>query len=103
MAGKIIGVGPQGGTSGIYMPMFLKTLKVEATLTFGAWEKLAAEFSDGKIDVLAVAVGAPFPAIAELEAKKKVIFVTPRQEEILALRLAIPELTPSVIPAGVYP
>ena len=103
MAGKRIGVGPQGGTAGTYIPMFLKTLKIDAALSYGTWEELAAALSDGKLDVLAVASGAPFPAISGLEAKKKVTFVEPSREEILALRLAIPELTPSTIPAGVYP
>jgi len=103
MAGKRIGVGPQGGTSGTYIPMFLKTLKIDAALTYGTYEGLAAELSDGKLDVLAVAAGAPLPAIAALEAKKKIQFVEPSREEILALRLAMPELTPSTIPAGVYP
>jgi TRAP-type uncharacterized transport system substrate-binding protein len=41
---------------------------------------------------LPVAAGAPFPAIAELEAKKKITFVEPSEEEILALRLTMPEL-----------
>ena len=103
MAGKRIGVGPQGGTAGTYIPMFLKTLKIDAALSYGTWEELSVELSDGKLDVLAVAVGAPVPAIAGLEAKKKIIFVEPSREEILALRLAMPELTPSTIPAGVYP
>jgi uncharacterized protein len=103
MAGKRIGVGPQGGTAGTYMPMFLKTLKIEAELTFGDWEELAAELSDAKLDVLAVAVGAPMPAIAGLEANKKIAFVEPSRQEILDLRLAIPELTHAIIPAGVYP
>jgi len=103
MAGKRIGVGPHRGTAGTYIPMFLKTLNIEAQLISGTWEQLAAELSDGKLDALAVAAGAPFPAIAGLEAKKKVIFVEPSSEEILALRLAIPELTPSTIPAGIYP
>lgn len=103
MAGKTIGAGPHGGTGGTYIPMFLKTLKIEAPLTYGTWEELAAKLSDGKLDALAVAAGAPFPAIADLEAKKKIAFVEPSQEEILALRLAMPELNPSTIPAGVYP
>jgi len=103
MAGKRIGVGPHGGTSGTYIPMFLKALKIDAALTYGTWEGLAAELSDGKLDVLAVAAGAPLPAISELEAKKKIAFVEPSPEEILVLRLAIPELTPSTIPVGIYP
>jgi TRAP transporter TAXI family solute receptor len=103
MAGKRVGVGPRGGTAGTYIPMFLKTLRIDAALTYGTWEELAAELSKGKLDVLAVATGVPLPAIAELEAKKKVTFVAPSREEILALRVAMPELTPSTIPAGVYP
>ncbi|MGC9967142.1 MAG: TAXI family TRAP transporter solute-binding subunit [Syntrophobacteraceae bacterium] len=103
MAGKRIGVGPQEGTAGTYIPMFLKTLKIDAALTYGTWEELAAELSEGKLDVLAAAVGAPFPAIAGLEAKKKITFVELSREEILTLRLAMPELTPSTIPTGVYP
>lgn len=103
MAGKRIGVGPHGGTAGTYIPVFLKTLGIKAALTYGTWEELAAELSNGKLDALAVAAGAPFPAIAGLEAKKKVVFVEPSREEILALRLAMPELTPSTIPAGIYP
>ena len=103
MGGKRIGVGPHGGTAGTYIPMFLKTLKIDAALTYGTWEELAAELSHGKLDVLAVAAGAPFPAIAELEAKKMITFVEPSREEILALRLAMPELTPSTIPVGIYP
>lgn len=103
MAGKRIGVGPQRGTAGTYIPTFLKTLKFDAALTYGTWEELASELSDGKLDGLAIAAGAPSPAIAALEAKKKITFIAPSREEILAWRLAIPELTPSIIPAGVYP
>jgi uncharacterized protein len=91
------------GDIGTYIPKFLKTMKIDAALTYGTWEGLAAEFSDGKLDMLAVAAGVPFPAIAELEARKKITFVAPSREEILALRSAMPELPPSTIPAGVYP
>ncbi|MCE5335506.1 MAG: TAXI family TRAP transporter solute-binding subunit [Desulfobacteraceae bacterium] len=103
MAGGRIGVGPQGGTSGTYIPMFLKALKIEASLAHGTWDELAADLSEGKLDALAAAVGAPFPAIAGLEAKRKIAFVEPSGEEILALRTAMHELTPSTIPPGVYP
>jgi TRAP transporter TAXI family solute receptor len=102
-AGKRIGAGPHEGTAGTYMPMFLKTLNINAELIYGTYEELATELSDGKLDVLAVAAGAPLPAIAELEAKKMTQFVAPSRKEILALRLAMPELTPTTIPAGIYP
>ena len=103
LAGKRIGVGPHGGTAGIYLPKFLATLKIEATLEYGSYEEIASKFLAGKIDALAAAAGAPFPALATLDANKAVRFIQPRREEIFALRLAMPELTASTIPAGGYP
>lgn len=103
MAGKRIGVGPKGGTAGTYIPRFLATLKVEAQLRYGTWDDLGAQFLAGEIDVLAAAAGAPFPALSGLEAKKKTRFVPLTRDEIVALRLAMPELTPSVVAAGIYP
>jgi uncharacterized protein len=45
----------------------------------------------------------PFPSFVELETKDKVRYIAFGAEEIAALRLAMPELTPSLIPAGTYP
>jgi TRAP transporter TAXI family solute receptor len=103
MAGKRIGVGPQGGTAGIYVPNMLATLKIEAPLSYGSWEDLAAQLQARTLDVLAAAAGVPFPAVAELDAKKLIRSVPLTPEQILTLRLAMPELNPSVIPAGTYP
>ena len=103
MNGKRIGVGPQGGTAGTYIPKFLATLKIEASLVHGAWEDLASQLQRGEVDVIAAAVGAPFPAIAALEREKKAQFVPLSPDDIAALRLAMPELTPSTIPAGTFP
>ncbi len=103
MAGKRIGVGPAGGTAGTYLPQFLAALKIEAELVHGTWDEMAAQFQAGSLDALAAAVGAPFPALAALDAQKAVRFVPLTETEIVALRLAMPELTASVIPAGAYP
>jgi TRAP transporter TAXI family solute receptor len=103
MGGKRIGVGPQGGTGGTYVPNFLKALKLEAPLVHGTWEELAAQLEGSSLDVLAAAAGVPFPAVAALDAKKLVRSVPLTPEQILALRLAMPELTASVIPPGTYP
>ena len=103
MAGKRIGAGPQAGTAGTYIPRCLAALKIEATLVYGTWEDLAAQLEEGQIDVIAAAAGAPFPAISELEKKKRVRFVPVGRDEIVAMRLAIPEVTPSRIAAGTYP
>ena len=72
-------------------------------MSFGTWEELTAQLQQGSLDGLAVAAGVPFPAISELEAKNAVRYIPLTPEEILALRLAIPELNASLIPAGTYP
>jgi uncharacterized protein len=103
MAGKRVGAGPETGTAGIYVPRLLSTLSINATLSYGTWDDLAAQLEEGTVDVLAVAGGVPFPAVAGLEAKNKIRYIAPTKEEIVKLRLAIPELTASVIPPGSYP
>jgi uncharacterized protein len=103
MAGKRIGVGPEGGTTGTYLPRFLETLGIDADLSHGDWDDLAARMQERELDVLAVAAGVPFPSFAELEAKNTVRYVPLTRDQIVALDLAMPELTPSVVPVGVYP
>lgn len=103
VAGKPIGVGPQGGTAGTYMPRVLATLSIDAPLVHGSYEELASQLENGSIAMIAVAAGAPLPAVAGLERKKKVRFVPLGKDEVVRLRLTIPELTPSQIAAGTYP
>ena len=103
MAGKRVGAGPRGGTSAAYFPEFFNTLKVPVNLVFGEWAELAAQVHQRTLDVLAVGAGVPFPSFVELEAKDKVRYIPFAPEQIATLRLAMPELTSSSIPAGTYP
>ncbi len=103
LAGKRIGIGPQGGTGGTYFPRIFETLKLQVNLVFGEWSQLAAEMHGRQLDALAVAAGVPFPSFIELEARDKVRYVAFDVKEIAALRLAMPELAPSRVPAGTYP
>lgn len=103
MNGKRIGVGPQGGTAATYTPRLMAPLGIEARLVNGTWADLAAQLRAGEVDGLAVAAGVPFPAIAELEAKRAIRYIPLSPGQVAALRLAVPELTGSVIPAGTYP
>ena len=103
LAGKRVGVGPAGGTTGIYLPEFFKTLKIDVGLETGSWSALAAKVVDGSLDALAVAAGVPFPTFAELESKLKVRYLPLTAEQIVALRLAMPELGASLVAAGTYP
>ena len=101
--GKRVGVGPQGGTSATYAPEFFKVLNVTANLVYGDYADLAARLHDKTIDAFFVAAGVPFPSFIELEAKDKVRYIPLAPDQIRALRLAMPELTPSRVPAGTYP
>jgi uncharacterized protein len=103
VGGKRIGVGPHGGTAGTYIPDFLSALKIEAPLTHGTWEELATQMEAGALDVLAAAAGVPLPAVAALDARKLIRSIPPTPEQILTLRVAMPELNPSIVPAGTYP
>jgi len=103
ISGKRVGVGPRGGTSAAYVPGFFAALKVPANLVYGDWSDLAAQMHGRTLDVLAVAAGVPFPSFIELEAKDRVQYISLTSDHIAALRLAMPELTTSRIPAGAYP
>src|SRR5262249_45976883 len=103
LAGKRVGIGPQGGTGGVYTPLIFKAVNAAATFTTGAWTDLAAQLSAGKLDALVVVAGVPVPEVTELEKKGNIrnLVLTPSQT--VAIRLALPELASSYIAAGTYP
>jgi uncharacterized protein len=103
LSGKRVGIGPSGGTTGMYIPEIFKALRIDAQLQTGTWSELAAKASAGLIDALAVGAGVPFPSFAEVERKSKVRYLPLTPGQIVALRLALPELGPSVVAAGAYP
>ena len=76
---KRVGIGPQGGTTGIYMPEFFKVLKINPTTRTGSWSDLAAAMEDGALDALAVGAGVPFPEFAMLGRRDKVRCAADRQ------------------------
>jgi uncharacterized protein len=103
MAGKKVGIGPEGGTSGLYMPQVFKTLKLDAHFRTGSWEELTVQVQAGSLDALAVAAGVPVPSFAALERSHRVRYVPLAQDQMVSLRLAMPELGSSLVAAGTYP
>jgi uncharacterized protein len=103
MAGKRIGVGPQGGTGGTYLPLVFKALDIPVTLRYGAWDTLAAQLQSGLLDGIVGALGVPAPFITKLDAVEPPQFIAPNDGEIAVLRKAIPELGVSGVPPGAYP
>jgi hypothetical protein len=103
MAGKRIGVGPQGGTGGLYAGKIFEALGTPATVRYGAWSSLSMQMQSGLLDALLGTAGVPFPVITELDRTEHVRFIPLSDDEIAKLRKAMPEFSPSVVPAGSYP
>lgn len=103
LAGKRVGIGPQGGTGGVYTPLVLKALKTDAILTTGSWTEVAGKMSARELDALIVVAGVPVPELLELEKKGAIRNLTLTPSQTVAVRLALPELAPSLIAAGTYP
>jgi TRAP transporter TAXI family solute receptor len=103
LAGKQVGIGPQGGTGGVYTPLLFNAIKTSANFITGSWTDLAAELSARKLDALVVAAGVPVPELTELEKKGNTRNLALTPSEMVAVRLALPEIAPSIIAAGTYP
>jgi TRAP transporter TAXI family solute receptor len=103
MAGKRVSAGPHGGSGGTYMVDFFKALVVPVTVRYGAWTAMTSEMTSGLLDVLVGAAGIQHPTLAKLDTTEAVEFIRLNAGEIVKLRTAMPEFTPSVVPAGTYP
>jgi uncharacterized protein len=101
--GKQVGIGPQGGTGGIYTPLLFKALKVSPIYATGSWRDLAAQLAARKLDALVAVGGVPLPEVTDLEAKGNVRSLALTPTQTVAVRLALPEIAPSIIAAGTYP
>ena len=101
--GKRIGIGPQGGTGGVYTPLLFKAIKIDASFATGSWRDLAADLTARKLDALVAVGGVPLPEVTDLEAKGAIRSLALNPSQTTAVRLAIPEIAPSIIAAGTYP
>jgi uncharacterized protein len=102
LAGKRVVTGPRGGTGGTYFPVIFTALNIAASMRNGAWTESGAQFENRQLDALAISVGVPFPLLVDLDAKVPLVHVAFTAEQTVLLHQAMPELTPSVVPAGAY-
>jgi uncharacterized protein len=100
--GLRVGGGPRGGTSGTYVEQIFKVLGIPALVRHGAWDNLGLQLAERELDGAAAAIGAPFPVLAQLDARQLIAFIAPSPEQIASIRKRIPEITPSAIAAGTY-
>jgi len=103
LSGKQVGIGPRGGTGGVYTPLVFKALNIAAMFATGTLTDLAAELSARKLDALIVVAGTPVPEVAGLEKKGNIRYLALTPSQRVTLRVALPELSSSFIAAGTYP
>jgi uncharacterized protein len=103
LAGKRIGAGPRGGTSGTYFPRIFEMLKIPAVVSYGSIEETTSQISAGHLDGIVAATGVPVPALFELDKKEGMEYVPFTAAQIKILKQQMPELTDSTIASGVYP
>jgi TRAP transporter TAXI family solute receptor len=101
-AGLRIGAGARAGTSSTYAAEIFNALGIAANIRHSGWDNIAAQIENGELDGAVSALGAPTPAIADLDAKRLIDFIEPTQDQIAVLRQKLPELSLSTLPIGTY-
>ena len=103
LAGKRIGAGPRGGTSGTYFPRIFEMLKIPAVVSYGSIEETTSQIAAGQLEGVVLATGVPVPALFKLDQQQGMDYVPFTADQIKILRQQMPELSDSAIASGVYP
>jgi TRAP transporter TAXI family solute receptor len=103
LAGKRVGAGPRGGTSGTYFPRIFEMLKIPAVVSYGSIEETTSQIAAGQLDGVVLATGVPVPALFKLDQQQGMEYVPFTADQIKILRQQMPELSDSTIARGVYP
>jgi uncharacterized protein len=99
---KRIGVGPRAGTGSTYTAAIMKALGISAQVINGSFDHMADELFKGDFDAVVTLTGAPVPAIKAASELAPFALIGLSSEQIDTVRKAIPEFSPSRIPAGTY-
>jgi hypothetical protein len=103
LAGKRLGAGPRGGTSGTYFPEIFKALGIPVILTYGSIEEMTSQIAAAQLDGLVLATGVPVPALLDLDQRQGMEYIPFSSEQIKTLKQLKPELSDSTIPTATYP
>src|SRR6202790_4278640 len=99
---KRIGVGPRAGNGATYGPVIFKIVGIAPEMSYGSYNDMGNDLLAGNIDALLTLLGAPVPAIQDVDAKEPVKFLSLSPEQMQAIRKAIPDFVPAKIVAGTY-
>jgi TRAP transporter TAXI family solute receptor len=103
MADKRVSAGPHGSSGGNYAADFFKVLGIPVKVVYAAHNVLGAQMKSGQLDVVLGSTGLPNSTSTDLDTTEAVEYIPLNAGEIAKLRTALPEFTPSVVPAGTYP
>ena len=103
MADKRVGAGPQGGTAGTYAQKIFDTLSISTALRFGAWNTLerAAALRLSSM-LLSARLGSRSQSLPNSTDRGNPLRPARRRRNRQAAR-GDPELSASVVAAGIYP
>ena len=103
LAGKVVGIGPEAGTGGTYIPRMLRILDVSVrAFRFGNFAALADMLLAGKVDAFLFAAGPPVPAFVRAAKYMRVRFFGFARRDVALLVRELPELSATHISAATY-
>jgi TRAP transporter TAXI family solute receptor len=100
VAGKRVAAGPPSN-KGIVVKAF-DVLGIQAAWRYGAYDTLSTEMQSGQVDALVSTIASPAPVLTGLDRPGEIRFVPMSADEIAKLCAAMPQFSPSVVPAGTY-
>ena len=103
LEGKIVGVGPEGGTSATYWPKILEAAGINPKkFVYGGSVDLNSQLKNGVIDANAQALGIPWVIIPEIEYTHKINILTIPKADARRIIAKYPHFSLGVIPKGYY-
>ncbi len=102
LAGKTVGVGPSGGTSGTFHPRFLELLEIDAKPVHAGLSDLVSQHLDKQLGANSFASGIPVSGVLEFSAQRKVVMFGLNDEDRAKIIKEWPYWSAAVIPADAY-
>lgn len=100
--GKVVSLGPAGGTPALAVPDIFKYLKIEPKYVNLGQEDSINALKDGQIDAAIFFGGVPRPAFQEIAASHEVTQLVLSAEEVDKLIKELPQYSKGTIAAGTY-
>ncbi len=102
LAGRKVGVGPQGGANELIFKALARELSPQPELVYGTPTDMANGVIRGETQAFFFGAGVPVPAYQQIAASKTLVFIPVDGQVRDAALKTFPYLTVTTIPAGAY-